>query len=300
METIRSVRRRLRAVPAAVALLGIACTAGLLAVAAPTHAAIPPGATVLYDSGVNGEDGFDDTGRFTPGNDLPGEDGGLWQTFNVGGTGPTLLQSTVRTGASGQALRFERLANGKHAHYVDFVTPVDAPAVVVEWDMYVVGTGATPLPYGPFFGIEAKNDDGGAVLGTLYVDATTGELFSTDYQTGQSTGSPIHPDNDFIDQWRHFRMVLDFSTDTFSLYVDYATGATYTETFIDLGFQDVSSMDSADIVAISGNNDPVSDAAAGLAYIDNYVVYTIPEPAALTALAAGALLVTARRRVRAC
>ena len=91
--------------------------------------------------------------------------------------------------------------------------------VTIDWDMRVSEAPASSS-YGPFFGVDAndRTSPGAAkVLGSLGVEASTGLVL---YQEGQTaffaeTGTTV-----LFDQWNHFRIVLDFISDSYRGFVN--------------------------------------------------------------------------------
>jgi hypothetical protein len=155
--------------------------------------------------------------------------------------------------------------------------------VTVDWDMAVNQTFTTGL--GPFFGINAfdyqANGTGNpapgvGVLGTLGVDAATGEVLYQAADSGYLTPATFGNNNPAVvnfGAWNHFRIVFDFTSHQYDIFLggvqlNSAIG------FVDQnntngGLQDFTD---ADIAALAGNLDSVSLAATGTAYFDNFVV----------------------------
>ena len=150
------------------------------------------------------------------------------------------------------------------------------PLVCIEWDMYVESAG-TAQPFGPFFGVEAYDDDATSILriGSLGVDASTGDVLITDMATGLIEPGRALPSTSGIASG----MVLDFTTDTYYSFVNDAL------VFV-TGFEQpgADQFTDADIAAIAAGGDAASLAATGTAYFDNYLVFEtndfskIPEP----------------------
>jgi hypothetical protein len=150
--------------------------------------------------------------------------------------------------------------------------------------------------FGPFFGVEAYDDDGNEVglLGSLGVDATTGDILYQAPGSGVLTETGIVVD---FGDWNHFQIKLDYSTDQYTIFRNFSDLGTF-------GFVDpnLNQFSDADIAALGAAGDPASLALTGTAYYDNFLVREgacpIPEPAsfALAGLALG--MVVMRRRVR--
>ena len=104
------------------------------------------------------------------------------------------------------------------------------------------------------------------LLGSLGVDATTGDVL---YQTQDSgvlteTGTLAN-----FNQWNHFRLVLDYNTDT---YRGYMNGSLVASTgFVDRGFG-LDHFTDADITTFAAAEDPVSQTVSASAWFDNYTV----------------------------
>ncbi len=207
----------------------------------------------------------------------------------LGGTSTAEVQTTVV--ASGlQAVEVNRAANSDDRWAVPITGAPAEPLICIDWDMRVEESASTPQgSFGPLFGIEAYDDDATSILriGTLGVDAATGDVLVTTMASGLvETGTVV----DF-GEWYSYRMVLDFSTDTYYSFVDGAL--VYTTDFESAG---IGQFTDADIIAIAAGGDAGSQAAIGTAYFDNYFVVEtddfskIPEPA--TAILAGLALAT--------
>jgi hypothetical protein len=90
--------------------------------------------------------------------------------------------------------------------------------------MRVNGPAGNPLTdFGPYFGVEANDDDvsGLSLLGSLGVDATTGEVLYQAPVTGDLT--PAGPVTVF-GTWHNYQMKLDYSTHAYTIYYDTVRG----------------------------------------------------------------------------
>lgn len=220
-----------------------------------------------------------------------------WVQSPLGGTSTAVVQDSVVASGS-QAIQVDRDANSddRWAVPITGAPSLDTPLVCIEWDMLVEqATGSQP--FGPFFGIEAYDDDATSILrvGSLGVDAQTGDVLITDRPSGLvETGASVS-----LGVWNSFRMVLDYSTDTYYSFVNDVLIAT--EGFESLGADQFTD---ADIAAIAAGGDAASQAATGTAYFDNYLVFEtddfskIPEPISLSLVAFGLGLVASRSRTR--
>jgi hypothetical protein len=227
---------------------------------------------------------------------------GQWQR-TPGGTSTAVVQSTVfAPGGGTQAARVNRAANNDvrwavqvdHLGYPDFPNPFPPepaqPLICISWDMRVEHTTGAAGTFGPFLGVEAYGSLAAApgLLGSLGVDATTGDVLYQASGTGvlTETGSVVS-----FGQWNHYAIELDYSTDQYTVFLNFAELGTFG--FVDAGLNTFSD---ADISALAAAGDPGSQALAGTAYFDNFLVRegpcVIPEPATW-ALAAFAILALA-------
>jgi hypothetical protein len=232
---------------------------------------------------------------------------GQWQR-TPGGTSSAVVQtSVVRSGL--QAVRVDRAANNDarwavqvdHLGYPDYPNPFPPepaqPCICINWDMRVQRTQGPADTFGPFFGVEAYDDATQiGLLGSLGVDATTGEVLYQATGTGflTPTGSVVN-----FDQWNHFQIKLDYSTDQYTIFRNFAMLGTF-------GFVDgagLNQFSDADISALGAAGDAGSQALTGTAYFDNFLVREgacpIPEPATFALIGfglAGASLGARRNR----
>lgn len=221
------------------------------------------------------------------------------------GTTSTAVVQTGVVNSGVQAVQLDRAANeaaggGRWAVPVSG-WPDDARFICIEWDMLVEDAAGPTGSFGPFFGVEAYDDDGigfsNGLLGSMGVDATTGDVL---YQAGGTgffteTGSVVN-----FGEWNHFQIDLDYLLNQYSVILNGQILAT--ELFVDGPGLD--QFTDADIAAVAAAGDSISQSLTGTAYYDNFIVYQpavkIPEPSTL-ALAATALVATpwlARRRRR--
>jgi hypothetical protein len=174
------------------------------------------------------------------------------------------------------------------------------PYICISWDMRVDFSGGDPqTDFGPYFGVEANDDDTVplGLLGSLGVDATTGELLYQASGTGFLTAAgPIVP----FGTWHNYAIELDYSSDTYSIFYDKVLQGTF-------GFVDGAVLDrftEANIFALAGSGAAGDLVRAGTSYFDNFLVMegqcmVIPEPATAMLAAFGLALVpcvTSRRR----
>ncbi len=191
---------------------------------------------------------------------------GQWQR-SFGGISTARVQSAVfAPGGGTQAVRVDRAANNDvrwavqvdHLGYPDFPNPFPPepaqPVICISWDMRVQQTTGAPGTFGPFFGVEAYADTAVApgLLGSLGVDATTGDVLF------QATGSGILTETGSVvsfGQWNHFDIELDYSTDQYTVFLNFAELGTFG--FVDPGLNNFSD---ADISALAAAGDAASQA----------------------------------------
>ena len=219
--------------------------------------------SVVFDT-----EGFEEP-RYTPG---PLEDQDVLGPWRKDDPRVGLAQvQTTQVESGEQAVRLTRpaAADGDVRYGVLKPTaPYDSLTVIrISWDMNVTQTSAPGVDFGPFFGVEAYDDasvGGGAnprLIGSLGVDATTGDVLYQDGTTGVFTEAGYSVQ---LGTWNHFELVLDYDTDTYTVYVNGDDKAT--TGFVDdpiVGFTDAPI---AGLAATAASR-PV---AAGTAYFDNY------------------------------
>jgi hypothetical protein len=169
--------------------------------------------------------------------------------------------------------------------------------VFIEWDMYITDPSPVMDQFGPVFGIEAYDASAAIeLLGFLGVDSATQELLYQEQATGFFTtiddgaGGSVTVD---YDEWNHFEIFLDFAQQQYRVSLN--GSPLHTEGFVD---GPLAAFTDADIAALAGAGNAESLAATGTAYFDNYIVYQIPEPAALILAMAVAGVLATRRRIR--
>lgn len=235
-------------------------------------------------------------------------------------TSSAVVQSAVfAPGGGSQAVKVDRAANFdarwavpvNALAYPDYPNPFPPepaqPCLCLSWDMQVLqSAGNGDTTFGPFFGIEAYDDDGIVVglLGSLGVDAATGDVLYQAAGTGTltETGSVVN-----FGEWNHFQIKLDYSTKQYDVFLNYANLGT-------IGFVDennaagpLTKLSDVDIATLAAAGDAASLALTGTGYFDNFLVREgacpIPEPGslilALLAMTAGLLPFRSRRRMDA-
>ena len=192
---------------------------------------------------------------------LQGQQG--WQAAGSNASTATVQSGTVHSGS--KALEVFRAPNADRRWAVPKSGLPTGRFVVIDWDMQVLGTGQEG--FGPFFGVEAYDDRGTlGLLGSLGVDASTGDVLYQNEGFGAlvETGKSVT-----FGAWHHYRMLLDFSVDQYSVFFD--GSKILTSGFVDksLGLDDFTD---ADIAALAAGADSFSQGLSGTAYFDNFFV----------------------------
>lgn len=281
-------------------LLGAASALAMVLAATACRA---QGTTIVDAGGFEPSAGYSTT--FLSTGQLEGQPPSNPWLRTVGGTSSAVVQSTV-TASGTQAVQVDRHPDSDARWAIPLFGWPSQPIVVIDWQMRVSPTLGPAGSFGPFFGAEAYDTDGlnGGVglFGSLGVDATTGDVLYQDQGTGYltETGVTVAPD-----QWNSYRMILDITLDSYSVFLNGSHLAT-------IGFVDGGSLEQltdADISTFAAAGDPVSQGLAGQGFFDNFLVrqypdlasvppqQVIPEPASmLLAALGGAILLRTRRR----
>lgn len=208
---------------------------------------------------------------------------GTWlRTKGIG-----LSTADVQTGVKltgNQALKVTRVANSddRWAVPVDGYPSLAEPRFIcISWDMRVEQTIGAANTFGPFFGVEAYDDDAAALglMGSLGVDATTGEVLIQKANTGflDAPGATVA-----FGSWYNFMIELDFVNDTYEYFLNNVSLGV--EGFVDQNNipGGLNEFTDADIATFAAAGDPGSLALPGTAYFDNFKVTegpcVIPEP----------------------
>jgi hypothetical protein len=230
----------------------------------------------------------------------------------TGGSSTAVVQSAVfAPGGGNQAVKVDRGAGSfdrwavpvNNQGYPDYPNPAPPeppqPYICISWDMRVAGTGSASA-LGPFFGIEANDDDGNPVglLGSLGVDATTGDVLYQAENTGflTETGSVVA-----FDTWHNYAIELNYALHRYSFFLDGALLGS--QAFVDQNNipGGLNQFSDADIAALAAGGDAASLALTGTAYFDNFRVMEgqcIPEPTTWVLGMLGAASVSSLRRGR--
>lgn len=252
--------------------------------------------TVIYDSG-----GFEPP-RFVVGGSLEGQDAppagqGPWQR-DVGSTGTAVVTTTNPNGGL-QAVQVTRPASTTGDSRWAVIKPVvptpSQSAVRIQTDVRVnqATFGGTPpnnTDFGPAFGIEAYDGSGGGsgrLIGSLTIDATTGEVRYQEAGTGNllETGVVVSRG-----AYHRLGLVADFNTKTYNMFVD--GNFVQSAPFVDPAAQ---AFTDAPLVTFAVSETGFVN-ATGTAFFDNYRIEQIPEPATGAVLALTAVGLLARRR----
>ncbi len=191
-----------------------------------------------------------------------------WARAGAGGGSATVQNTIVQTGA--KALRVQRAANSDDRWAVPVTGFPTHRFVLINWDMRVEHTVGAANTFGPFFGVDAYDDNPVVrVAGALGVDASTSDVLYQQTDTGAltPTGESV-----VFGQWYNYGMLLDFTSHQYSIYFD--GFRILTTGFVDRGVSgaNVDQFTDADIAAI-GAAPGASLALTGTAYIDNFTVY---------------------------
>ncbi len=236
---------------------------------------------------------------------VPPTAGGTWlQTSNAGTSTATIQTAVVDTGA--QAVRVNHTSGSENRWGVPVsgwpnFGPQTAPGspplryICIDWSMNVTPTTASQL--GPFFGIDANDDDFNPVsrLGFAGVNSANGEVVY-DTQVGLFASGVFAP----LGVWNDYRMVLDYATDSYGFMVNGILATPGWVPFVDgLLTTDLNEFSDANIYSTNAG----VGTAPGTAYYDNFTIVNtdvdclIPEPSTVVlGLLAVAGLVYRRHR----
>lgn len=189
-----------------------------------------------------------------------------WKTAGVGTS-----SATVKAGvgvSNSQAVEVVKAASSDRRWAVPHQMGYPSQRfVTVDWDMRV-SQAPDSTGFGPFFGVDTYDDTTGApfVLGSLGVDSSTGDVLFQEQDSGvlKETGIQVS-----FGQWNHYRIVLDFATDTYTALVNGTVRAT-------TGFVDrqngLNEFTDADLATFAAAPDGVSQGLVSSAFYDNFLV----------------------------
>jgi hypothetical protein len=255
---------------------------GVVAVAEPARA------QGVYDSG-----GFEPP-RFSTGN-LAGQDTVLGPWLKDSGTATGVVQTATVQGGT-QAVQVTRPADedgDTRFAVVKPVTPTPLQLIRVSWDMNVTRTQIPGMPFGPFFGVEGydgSGDDFPLLIGSLGVDATTGDVLYQD-----ENGFFAEPETRTIvpfGQWNRYMIEMDFAAQEYTAYLNGTPLVTSPFVDRDLG---ITRFTDAPIATLAATLESLS-IATGTAYFDNYTIEIVPEPASMAIIGLASLGMLRRRR----
>jgi hypothetical protein len=255
--------------------LALALAVGLVAVR-PVAASITlldtggfeaPAFTTTFDAGGTGYAGQLEGQPVAP----PEE---TWQQAGPDTSTATVQTTTVQSGAQAVELAYR----GADTRWGVPIDQANLGAVTISWDMLVRGPASDPtVSLGPIFGVEAYADStgGATLLGSLFVDATSGEVL---YQaTGTGFLTPATAANPgFLNVWNSFDLVLDYGSQSYSVFVNdvLAVGG--------IGFVDgaFGTFGSADLAAL----DAGFAVSPGFGFVDNFSITASDVPEFSTGL----------------
>jgi hypothetical protein len=230
---------------------------------------------------------------------------GTWVRTKGPGFGTATVQSLI-VDAGAQAVQVNRLPNSddRWGVPVDGYPSINTPYVCIEWRMRVEQSSGLPGTFGPFFGVEAYDDDAAFVglAGSLGVDASNGEVLIQEQDTGFLTapGPTVA-----FGAWNTFLIELNYLNNTYRTFLNGALLAP-AEGFVDQNNipGGLDEFTDANIAAIAAAGDAGSQALGGTAFFDNFRVlesplpcdFVIPEPATGLLALAGLLGLAMRRR----
>src|SRR3954452_4942254 len=144
---------------------------------------------------------------YTPGS-LQGQFG--WVTAGSGASTAVVQNSIAHSGMQAVTVTKAAAANSDRRWAVPESGYPTQRYVILDWDMRVAQSAIT-TGFGPFFGFDTYDATiAPYVLGSLGVDATTGDVLYQFQDTGVLTESGSKAT---FNQWYHYRLVMDFATD---------------------------------------------------------------------------------------
>jgi hypothetical protein len=233
----------------------------LLATAAALLAAIQNSQGAAAANPIVNSGGFE---SYTLG-PLQGQQG--WLMSGAGGSSATVQSTVVQAGT--KAVQVQRAANSDSRWGVPVTGYPTHRYIGIDWDMRVTPTGAPAGTFGPFFGVEAYDATPTiGLLGSLGVDATTGDILYQPHETGAltETGSQA-----VFNTWNNFRILLDFTQHQYRVFANGTLLAT--SGFVDHSVsQPLNDFTDADLAALAAGPG-ASASQTGTAYFDNFRVW---------------------------
>lgn len=278
---VRAAARATQCVVAAALVVAVAPLTNAASLIVDSHGFESPFFDTTFGSGGPG------TGTGQLEGQTPATFNGTWLRTKGVGLSTADVQTTV-VDAGAQAVKVTRVANSddRWAVPVDGYPSIGQRYVCIEWSMRVEQTSGAPNTFGPFFGVEAYDDDAATIglLGSLGVDASNGEVLYQAETTGFLTAAG--PTVTY-GAWNDYQIELDFTLKQYRFFLN--GGLLGSTGFVDedniLG--GLNEFTDADIAAIAAAGDAASKALGGTAYFDNFTVSEsdvpcdIPEPASV-------------------
>jgi hypothetical protein len=231
---------------------------------------------------------------------------GTWlRTRN--GTSTARVINTVAASGS-QSVQVDRVGGSDDRWAVPVSGWPSERYVCIDWDMRVEQSTVPVGSFGPFFGVEAYDDDAAALglLASFGVDASNGEVLFQEDGTGFITapGPTVA-----FGAWNRFTILLDYVDKDFELYLNMmpVTLPAGTNGFVDEANipGGLDQFTDANISTFALGGDAGSQAATGRAYFDNFKVVQsptnpcVPEPtSAVLAILGLGQLAALRRKYR--
>ena len=189
-----------------------------------------------------------------------------WVTAGSGGSTAIVQNSVANTGSQAVTVTKAAAAGTDRRWGVPVVGYPSQRYIIVDWDMRVAQASGS-AGFGPFFGVEAYDADiAPYLLGSFGVDASTGDVLYQVQGSGvlTETGTVVN-----FNQWYHYRLVLDFATDTYRGFLNGFVLAT--TGFVD-GTFGLDNFTDADISTFAAAADPISQSLSSSAVFDNFVI----------------------------
>jgi hypothetical protein len=225
---------------------------------------------VAFDTGFEAP-AYTTTGGTLGGGVLQGQAGWLWDGSLLDPSlhSTAVVQNSVAKSGSQGVLVTRKSLSDRHWAMPKTGLPTQR-FIAIDWDMRVAAAPDS-TGYGPVFGVDSNDrlPNGTArVLGSLGVDSSTGEVLYQQPNTGF-----FAPTTALVgfDQWNHFRIVLDYATDSFQGFLNGVH--IVSSSFIDDSVaQELDKFSDADIFATAGEADAVSQNLSSTAVFDNFLV----------------------------